>query len=146
MHLGSDLVVDTVKAIAAGTVTTSVQPQGQQPKTAYKLNKANCKIDWQADLDTIYNKIRGLNPFPSAWCYLDNGGTSEAVKLFEVSKSYDENPAGRIGQIIAAGDHLKVVVSGGYLNIHSMQLPGKRKLDVKSLLHGHKFSEAAKMR
>jgi len=146
MKIGSSLVIDTVKSIARGDVKSIPQPQGQQHKTAYKLNKENCKIDWQCNLDTIYNKIRGLNPFPSAWCYLENHGSTNTIKIFEVSKTHKEDVKGNIGSIINGGDHLKVVVSDGYLNIHSLQLPGKRKMDVKSLLNGYKFSEEAKMR
>src|SRR5690606_8570512 len=65
-ELGSQLVIETLKLIESDTVKTSIQPKVEQPKTAYKLNKENCQIDWSATLEDIYNKIRGLNPFPAA--------------------------------------------------------------------------------
>ncbi|MBA6152416.1 methionyl-tRNA formyltransferase [Gelidibacter gilvus] len=143
-EVGSELVIDTLKLIETDTVKTTVQPKVEQPKTAYKLNKANCKIDWSQDLDAIYNKIRGLNPFPGAWCYLKTKDEKLTVKLFAVSKeevSHSEAP----GTIITTKNELKVGVQGGYLFINEMQLPGKRKMEIKSLLNGFSFSEDDKM-
>ena len=73
MAIGSDLVIKTLQQIESDSVTTTIQPKTEDLKTAYKLNRDNCKIDWSQPIDHIYNKIRGLNPFPTAWCYLDNG-------------------------------------------------------------------------
>ncbi|GFZ76780.1 methionyl-tRNA formyltransferase [Aquaticitalea lipolytica] len=143
MNIGSELVIDTVKLIETGEVSTTIQPQ-TEIKTAYKLNKDNCKIDWNESLDNIYNKIRGLNPFPSAWCYLENGEDTLAVKLFKVEK----DPATHskpFGTIISSKDDLKIAVKGGYIFIKEIQLPGKRKMDIKSLLNGYHFSEDSKM-
>lgn len=143
-ELGSELVIDTLKLIESGKVKTTVQPKVDQPKTAYKLNKDNCKIDWGQDLDVIYNKIRGLNPFPGAWSYLKTKDEKLTVKLFGVSKvhmSHSEAP----GTIISGKNELKVAVKGGYLFVDEMQLPGKRKMDIKSLLNGFNFNKDDKM-
>ncbi|WP_053977297.1 methionyl-tRNA formyltransferase [Mangrovimonas xylaniphaga] len=144
MHMGSELIIETVDLIAAENVTTTIQPQNDDLKTAYKLDKDNCKIDWNQPLDSIYNKIRGLNPFPSAWCFLENNGESLAVKIFAIDKE-KSSPNDTVGSIQVAKDHLKVSVKDGYLLIKEIQLPGKRKMDVKSLLNGFQFSEGAKM-
>ncbi len=53
MAIGSELVIKTVKLIATNSVTTNPQPENVNLKTAYKLNKDNCKIDWNEDLETI---------------------------------------------------------------------------------------------
>ncbi|MEZ4803446.1 MAG: methionyl-tRNA formyltransferase [Gelidibacter sp.] len=144
MNLGSLLVLDTVKLIEEGKVKTTLQPTSDLTKTAHKLNKTNCKIDWNQSLDAIYNKIRGLNPFPAAWSYLKNGGEQLAVKLFDVEKEAKAhtNP---IGSLEVSKNELKVAVKGGYINIKELQLPGKRKMDIKSLLNGYHFSTDAKM-
>jgi methionyl-tRNA formyltransferase len=145
MTIGSDLVIKTVKSIAAGTVSTKIQPQTEDLKTAYKLNRDNCKIDWSASINTIHNKIRGLNPFPTAWCYLDNKESEQlTVKLYNVEK-LEEIHTYNDGLIISTKDQLKVACNGGYINIKEIQLPGKRKMDVKSLLNGFQFSESAKL-
>lgn len=144
MVLGSTLVLKTVKRIENQSVTTTIQPKSEHLKTAYKLNKDNCKIDWQQPLDHIYNKIRGLNPFPSAWGTLINGNETLPVKLFEVHKEVGLHNL-ELGTLVVSKTDLKVAVKGGYLVVETLQLPGKRKMDVKSLLNGFHFQEGAKM-
>lgn len=143
-YIGSELVLETLQLIEAGDVKTTIQPRIEQPKTAYKLHKENCQIDWNESLDTIYNKIRGLNPFPAAWTHLKTNDGTLMVKIFEVDKEKIE-PSESIGTLIATKTELKVSVKGGYLIIKEMQLPGKRKMDIRSLLNGFNFSEDDKM-
>jgi methionyl-tRNA formyltransferase len=145
MHIGSDLVIETVRLIETDTVTTTIQPKSEDLKTAYKLNRDNCKIDWAESIDTIYNKIRGLNPFPTAWCYLDNKDEELlTVKLYGIEKRIETHNHEN-GHIISSKDELTVACQGGYINIKEMQLPGKRKMDIKSLLNGFQFSKSAKL-
>ncbi|MFC0604258.1 methionyl-tRNA formyltransferase [Winogradskyella pulchriflava] len=145
MTIGSDLVIKTVELIEKDTVSTTIQPKSEDLKTAYKLNRDNCKIDWSQDLDTIYNKVRGLNPFPTAWCYLDNDEDELlTIKLYNIEKeatTHNHNS----GAIFTTKDELKVACIGGYIKVNEIQLPGKRKMDVKSLLNGFEFSESAKL-
>ncbi|WP_405570234.1 methionyl-tRNA formyltransferase [Winogradskyella sp. Asnod2-B02-A] len=145
MTIGSALVIKTVEQIESDTIETKIQPQTEDLKTAYKLNRDNCKIDWTQPIDTIYNKIRGLNPFPTAWCYLDNNENKPlSVKIYGVEK-VEEHHTIETGKLIATKDELKVACQGGYINLMEIQLPGKRKMDVKSLLNGFNFSESAKL-
>ncbi|MDN3493378.1 methionyl-tRNA formyltransferase [Winogradskyella bathintestinalis] len=145
MHIGSDLVIKTVEQIENDSIATTTQPHTEDLKTAYKLNRDNCKIDWSQPLATIYNKIRGLNPFPAAWCYLDNNEeTNLSVKIYGVEKLEDHHNY-EAGKLISTKNELKVACQGGYIKIHEIQLPGKRKMNVKSLLNGFNFSESAKL-
>ena len=145
MAIGSELVIKTVEQIETDSVTTTIQPQTDDLRTAYKLNRDNCKIDWTLPLDIIYNKIRGLNPFPTAWCYLDNDENKPvSVKLYGVEKQ-EENHQHVNGFIITSKEELKVACQGGYIKILEIQLPGKRKMEVKPLLNGFNFSESAKL-
>lgn len=144
MHLGSELVLKTVDLIQTGDVKTTIQPKTEDLRTAYKLNKDNCKIDWSLDLDTIYNKIRGLNPFPAAWCFLNNGDEQLSVKIFGIDKETLDHDLD-FGALEILKHELKVAVKGGYIHIKDIQLPGKRKMDVKSLLNGYDFNENSKM-
>ena len=145
MTIGSQLVIKTVQEIENGNITTTIQPETKDLKTAYKLNRDNCKIDWSDSIDNIYNKIRGLNPFPTAWCYLDNNEEELlSVKIYGVKKE-KVNHQNDFGTIISTKDEMKVYCDGGYINIVEIQLPGKRKMDVKSLLNGYQFSDSAKL-
>jgi methionyl-tRNA formyltransferase len=146
MDLGSQLVIKTVGLIEDDKVSTTVQPNEGNLKTAYKLNRDNCKIDWSQNLNTVYNKIRGLNPFPAAWCYLNNNEEEELipVKIYAVEKIHSEHNF-NFGTIISTKNELKVYCEGGFIIIKELQLPGKRKMDVKSLLNGFDFSDSAKL-
>ncbi|WP_179339511.1 methionyl-tRNA formyltransferase [Winogradskyella ludwigii] len=145
MAIGSELVVKTVAQIENDAVATVIQPQTEDLKTAYKLNRDNCKIDWSLPIDTVFNKIRGLNPFPAAWCYLENDDKKPlSVKIYGVEK-LEEKHDYEVGKLIASKNELKVACKGGYINILEIQLPGKRKMEVKSLLNGFNFSESAKL-
>ncbi|MBC3846724.1 methionyl-tRNA formyltransferase [Winogradskyella echinorum] len=145
MTIGSNLVITTVKQIETDSVTTEIQPQTKDLKTAYKLNRDNCKIDWSEPIDNIYNKIRGLNPFPAAWCYLDNGEKDLLnIKIYGIEK-FEENHNLEDGQLVSTKEELKIACKGGYIKIIEMQLPGKRKMDVKSLLNGFNFLKTAKL-
>lgn len=152
MHLGAGVVTKTVDAIANGAVTTQIQPQSGDLKTAYKLYPENTKIDWEASSEIIHNHIRGLSPYPSAWCYLINNDKEERVKIYNAfAKAYDETFQEEdtklpLGTIQIEDGNLKVTALNGYIFITEIQLPGKRKMDVKSLLNGYNFEKNAKMR
>ncbi len=144
MYLGSDLVIDTIELIKKGNVITTPQPENTNIRTAYKLNKDNCYINWNDTLDNIYNKVRGLSPYPAAWCLLQNDGEELNVKLYAVEK--EEEPHNyNIGQVISNKKTLKVAVNKGFIILKDIKLPGKRKMDIKSLLNGYSFDSDAKM-
>jgi len=145
MELGAGLVVETLQLIEKGNLTPTPQPFDQLLKDAPKLNKENTKINWDDSLDQIYNLIRGLNPYPAAWSILFNDEKEEKVKIYHCKKENRDHSLEN-GRILVEDKMLKVAVTGGYLIIEELQLPGKRKMDIKSLLNGYKFSEGAKFR
>ncbi|MFK2820982.1 methionyl-tRNA formyltransferase [Flavobacteriaceae sp. LMIT009] len=145
MHLGSELVIETIELIKQGDVKTTPQPEIKGIKTAYKLNKDNCKIDWNASIDNIYNKVRGLSPYPAAWSLLINNGEELNVKIYKVDKEISEHSY-NVGTILFSKKEMKVAVKEGYILLKEIKLPGKRKMDIISLLNGYNFSEDAKMR
>ncbi|MBB5268897.1 methionyl-tRNA formyltransferase [Algibacter amylolyticus] len=144
MAIGSELVLKTVGFIEKGNVETIKQKDTSDIKTAYKLNKDNCKIDWNAPLDAIFNHIRGLSPYPAAWCTLLNGDDALDIKIYKVEKEKELHNL-EVGKIISTKKELKVAVINGYIIIKEIKLPGKRAMDIKSLLNGYTFNENAKM-
>lgn len=143
MHLGADLVAETVDLIAKGEVTTIKQPEIEE-KPAPKLYPHNCKINWFESLTNIYNHIRGLNPYPAAWSTIVNGNEEISAKIYRVSKEFDKHNL-EVGKIVTTKKELKVAVTDGFLLIDEIKLSGKRKMDVKSLLNGFQFVDSAKM-
>ena len=147
MHAGSDLVLETVDAIAQENASTSIQSQDVALKTAYKLHNDNTKIDWTQSSATIHNLIRGLNPYPGAWCNMENQGEVLRVKIYNAfAKAYSEEiPKQEAGHITINDKRMLVHTIDGLINIEEIQLPGKRKMLVKDLLNGFKLSENSKM-
>lgn len=143
MNLGAETVIKTLDLIVHDNVNPIIQPK-EETKTAYKLNKDNCKINFDNTVQEIHNHIRGLSPYPSAWCNLVNGNNENAVKIHKSSYSTDNHDFA-IGQIIIDQKTMKVAVKNGYLIIENMQLPGKKAMNIKDLLNGFSFSEDAKL-
>ena len=143
MHIGSDLVLETIKKIEKGNLKTTLQPI-KETKTAYKLNKDNCKIDWNSTLDSIYNQIRGLHPYPAAWGLLSNGEELLNIKLYEVQK-HSEPHTFEAGQLTISKKEIKVAVKGGFIELINFKFPGKRQMDAISFLNGFTFHENARM-
>lgn len=145
MHTGSELVLKTIKLIENGTVKT--RPQGQMAssalKPAPKIFKDTCEIDWHKPMTDIYNKIRGLSPYPGAFTTIINNGDKVTVKIFQV-EPFPEPHNLPVGKIIQKDRELLVAVKGGYIKIKELQLAGKRKMSVSDLLNGYDFSENAR--
>jgi len=142
MNIGCTTVVETLYLIENGNATTTIQKENENIKTAYKLNKENCKIDWTKSAQEIHNLIRGLSPYPSSWCYFKDKNTEWNIKVYE-SKIIQEQHQYKIGQIIASKKELKVAVKDGFIQILSLQFPGKKKMNANELLNGVSFTERA---
>lgn len=143
MILGSKTVIETLHLIENGTVQTTVQTDSPDIKTAYKLNRDNCKIDWTKSGREIYNLIRGLNPYPVAWCLLKDEEQEWNVKIYEASFEQEKHTFAP-GKVITAKKEMKIAVNDGFIYPVSLQFPGKKKMEVQELLNGIKFSAAAR--
>ena len=142
MLLGSEAVVETLSLIVKGNVQTTIQQDNPEIKTAYKLNRENCKIDWTKSAAEIHNQIRGLSPNPSAWSIFKDKGEKWNVKLYD-AKIIPESHSYPIGTIITSKKEIKVAVKDGLIEILNIQFPGKKKMKANELLNGISFSERA---
>ena len=143
MQLGSETVLNTLALIEKGNVTTTIQKENPEIKTAYKLNKENCKIDWTKPAIEIFNLIRGLNPYPSAWCFFNDKNEEWNVKIHE-AKMILENHNYSIGSMICSKKEMKIATKDGYIQVLNVQFPGKKKMNTAELLNGITFSDEAK--
>lgn len=144
MTNGSYLVVDTLNLIKKGNVETTPQNENHNIKTAYKLDKENCFINWNNSVSQIYNQVRGLDPYPAAWCLLQNGDEKLNIKVYKVETVKCEHSY-NIGDFITTKGDIKVASKNGLVILKEIKLPGKRKMDTKSLLNGFEFHVDAKM-
>ena len=88
MILGCDTVLETLDKIAEGNVKTTIQQDSSEIKTAYKLDRDNCKINFTKNVTEVYNLIRGLSPYPSAWCNLKDGEQEFNIKIYDANGSF----------------------------------------------------------
>ncbi len=137
MHLGAKLVIETTKLIAQDLVNT-VKQVITKNKFAPKIHTETCKINWADTLVNIYNKVRGLNPYPAAWTTLTNGDDSIQLKIYDVRMDLCKHNY-TVGAVISSKKELKIAVKEGYLIIDSLKLAGKRKMETQSLLNGYTF-------
>lgn len=136
--LGNEAVLETLQKIKTNTVIITIQNDDVNLKTAYKLNKENCKIDFSKTGKDIYNLIRGLSPYPGAWCYFCNDVEKWAVKIYEanyICQWHNYN----IGQLISGKKELKIALMDGFLEIKTLQFPAKKKMTIQELLNGMNF-------
>ena len=132
-----------VKLIENNNAATTLQTETEALKTAYKLNRENCQIDFTKPGEAIYNQIRGLSPYPTAWCYIKNETEEWSVKIYETifeKEVHNLNP----GELIATKKELKIAVINGFINVKSMQLPGKKRMKIHEILNGMSFSASTK--
>ncbi|TDE07825.1 methionyl-tRNA formyltransferase [Flavobacterium sandaracinum] len=143
MELGSKTVIDTLEMIEKGNVSREIQKDTADIKTAYKLNKENCKIDWTKSAQEINNLIRGLSPYPAAWCFFADKTEEWNVKIYE-AKIISEEHNHTIGSLICTKKEIKVALKNGFIQILNLQFPGKKKMSTPELLNGLAFSVDAK--
>ncbi len=142
MSTGASLVIDTVAQIAADTVTTRIQDETAISKDAFKIHKDTCLIDWTDTVANIYNFVRGMSPYPTAWTVLKQGEETFNVKVYAVSKT-QETVSDAPGTVIATKKEVKVAAKDGFIYLQEIQLPGKKRMDIKSVLNGFTFEAAA---
>lgn len=140
MNLGCSTVTETLKLISEDTVTTTPQPQDTTLKTAYKLNNDNTRVNWSLPVNEVYNKIRGLNPFPVAYTILHQDNEELRMKLYKVRMQQEEHSKSP-GALNIEDSTLKIAAKDGFILVEELQLPGKRKMAIKDLLNGFSFKE-----
>jgi methionyl-tRNA formyltransferase len=142
MQLGSEAVLETLELIKTEKVTTTLQNSASEEKTAYKLNKENCKIDWTQPGNTIFNLIRGLSPYPAAWSYIKDGTAEWNVKFYEATFEATTHNK-KAGTIFTTKKDFIIYTTDGFLKITWLQFPGKKKMQAHELLNGITFTENA---
>ncbi|MBU2997330.1 methionyl-tRNA formyltransferase [Cellulophaga baltica] len=142
MHSGASLVLETVQLIEKGEVTTKAQPKTPIEKVAYKIHKDTCEINWDKPIETIYNHIRGLSPYPASWTTLYTNDEELFLKVYQVEIEKTTHDF-KLKSVIFDKKTIKIAVEGGFVQLLEIQLPGKRKMKTQDVLNGLKLSENA---
>lgn len=150
MHLGADLCLRTIEAIIAADGKPATTAQGvdaadaQCLRPAPKIFKETCQIQWQQTVKQVYDFIRGLSPYPGAWTTLvAPDGKETVLKIFKGLPLADARGTVTAvpGTIVAEKKHLYIACSDGLLQIESLQLAGKKRMDAQAFVNGMKNLE-----
>lgn len=132
MHLGANVLVKTIKAIESGDYNEIPQNSSEPLKPAPKIFKEFCKIDWNQPTLKIYNHIRGLSPYPTAFTTFHD----KTLKIFSVEME-DKEPGISPGAFISDNKtYLKFATKDGFISVLTLQLEGKKKMAVEEFLRG----------
>ena len=171
MHLGAEIALETVDLIISSGGKVSVIPQEEilsaiyseysplpmergrgrgcqlsivncQLKTAPKLFKENCRIDWCQSVKNIYNFVRGLSPVPSAWTTLVTLAETEShtpidLKIFKTQMTSEACEA-EPGTLRVEKNRLFVATADTWLEILDLQQAGKKRMTARDFLNGFK--------
>ncbi len=137
-EIGADLLLETVKGLASGTIIEKPQPAtgNEKLKPAPKIFTETCQIDFSKDVETVYDQVRGLSPYPTAYTFLDE----KQLKIYRASKKL-ELPVSAPGEFETdSRTYLRVACRNGYLQLLELQMEGKKKMTVEDFLRGYRFT------
>lgn len=143
METGTALVAETIEKIASGSAVplNQLSLETHPVREAPKIFKDTCRIDWEAPCKRINDLIRGLSPYPAAWCELHKGETDLPLKIYA---AHPEPAAHTLtpGTILSDGkSYIKAVCTDGFIRIEELQLSGKRRMNTHDFLLGFKGIE-----
>lgn len=135
MVVGANLVVKTLDGLSEGKLHPQKQEQTNSLKSAPKIFREDCKIDWSLPGEKIESQIRGLSPYPAAFTLIDGDEVSGSMKIteakFHAGESHAEFPILKID-----GKLLKVLLPNGYLVLNRIQIQGKRAMNAADFING----------
>lgn len=143
MRLAPDIAEETIDLLLASDGKISTQEQedfishDEELKPAPKIFKETCRINWNQPAKHVYDFIRGLSPHPGAWTTLHNTKDIE-LKIFKTAKTGVSTGNAASGSIEATKKTLRIACADEWLDIISLQLAGKKRMDASAFLNGNK--------
>ncbi len=138
MHIGAQTLVETLIGLIDGTIKPQNQNDTDIINRAPKIFTETCLINWKQSADEVYNLIRGLSPYPTAFTYINN----KKLKIFACNKELVRPDNTKVGEIITdQKTYLKFRCNDGYISVTDLQLEGKRRLPIIDFLRGFRLQD-----
>jgi methionyl-tRNA formyltransferase len=125
--LGADLMARALAALERGSLQFTPQPADGVTYAA-KIDKAETRVDWRKPWKAVHDHIRGLSPFPGAWCELPGAGR---VKILRSTRG---EGGGSLGTVL--DDRLTIACGDGAVRIVELQKAGGRPMQAEEFLRG----------
>jgi methionyl-tRNA formyltransferase len=143
MGIGADLIVKTLDAVEKDDYPSIAQDFSVEQKAAPKIFKETCQLSFSENTKDIHNKIRGLSPYPAAWTTL----SGKQLKIFKAVPTLDFTEIESLELIEQEAFSFKtnhksifaIKTSDGFLNILTLQLEGKKRMEIDEFLRGYRF-------
>ena len=144
MYAGADIAVETLRDLESGNYTPLPQAEIEKLKPAPKIFKENMLINWSDDAENIYNKIRGLSPYPAAFSRIQfNGNAPRTLSLKILGCEITDTKSGKEPGNITIVDDKQLLVSTktSDISVKTLQLEGKKPMDIKNFLLGFRYND-----
>ncbi|WP_419697195.1 methionyl-tRNA formyltransferase [Mesorhizobium muleiense] len=138
MHIGAALMAEALARLERDALTFTAQAT-EGVTYAKKIDKAETRVDWTRPAGEVHDHIRGLSPFPGAWCEIEIAGRLERLKLLRSTLSQG---AGEPGGILE--DRLTVACGSGAIRLVEVQRAGGRPIAAQEFLRGAKLEKGMK--
>lgn len=142
MEIGAHLVVKTVDAIIDGSITLQEQKTNTiQLKSAPKIFKETCKINWGNKAEEIDSFIRGLSPYPASHTTLVRANETVNIKIFDALPIIEEHKL-REGTVVQpTQSQLNIAVTNGFIRVLELQVQGRKRMKTEDFLNGFSFQQ-----
>ena len=143
MQIGSQLVLKTTDAIINDNIIATPQQSADILKSAPKIYKETCRIDWSRNAIDVRNFIRGLSPYPAAWTELHIQDLEPiTIKIFDCEIIKEMHTLDS-GSLLHDKSHMDVAVADAVIRLLDIQQAGKKRMSAKDFLNGFVMPEKA---
>ncbi len=137
MVITGDLMQRAMAALQRDSLTLTPQPS-EGAVYATKIAKSETRIDFTRPAAEVHNHIRGLSPFPGAWCEMTLNGKAERVKILRSRRGDAGGPPGTV-----LDDRLCIACGEGSVHLRQLQKAGGKALDTDDFLRGNPVEPGA---
>lgn len=136
-QVGAEAVVDTLRMIESGRATTTAQDDSLA-SPAPKIFRDDCRIDWSETEQRVFDRIRGLSPYPGAFTYY----RGRQLKIYRAHRT--ERPGLAPGEVQVEGSEILVGTGGNALAIDTIQQEGARAMQAAEFVRGFRFDQGGR--
>lgn len=152
MHLGAEIARETIDLLLKTDGNIKSMAQEDLISTdmvlhgAPKIFKETCRIDFNQSAKKVYDFIRGLSPYPGAWTEIQKDGVKpQVLKIFKATKTGKEVAMGiEVGALRVEGKNLQIACGDNWLQLDTVQISGKKRMDARDFLNGMRDIEQYK--
>ena len=152
MKLAPNIAEETINLLLDNDGEVPSQEQGcliennETLHAAPKIFKETCHINWNQPAKQVYDFVRGLSPYPGAWTTLQLCQKDTELKIFQTAKTGTAAGDVQPGSIVTAKKSLRIACADEWLDILSLQLSGKKRMDSAAFLNGNKHLDEGRVK